>query len=154
MRRMRTRRREQFHHLCSRRGSVLLTDPLNRKAEAEAVLVAEHGPARTKENAARLEVEFQDVLELGGDPAKLEKSMTCRSVIETGRREKEEEEDDDDSGTDDEEPKPFEQEDDEGDEDQEDEEPWQTQSRRTTTGSAGRSPTGCAATTSSPTTAR
>jgi hypothetical protein len=150
---MRTRRREQFHHLCSRRGSVLLTDPLNRKAEAEAVLVAEHGPARTKENAARLEVEFQDVLELGGDPAKLEKSMTCRSVIETGRREKEEE-DDDDSGTDDEEPKPFEQEDDEGDEDQEDEEPWQTQSRRTTTGSAGRSPTGCAATTSSPTTAR
>jgi hypothetical protein len=132
MRRMRTRHREQFHHLCSRRGSFLMTDPLNWKAEADAVLPAEHGPARMKGNAARLEVEFQYVvLELGGDPAKLGKSVTCRPVIETGRREKEEEEDDDDSGTQGEKRKPFEQddeedqeddEDDEGDEDQDDEE--------------------------------
>jgi hypothetical protein len=107
--------------------SFLHTDPLNWKAEADAVLLAEHGPAWTKENAARLGVEFQYVLKLGGDPAKLGKSITCRSVNETGRREKEEEEDDDDSGTHGEEPKPSEQEDDEGDEDQEDEEPWQTQ---------------------------
>jgi hypothetical protein len=113
------------------------------------VLLAEHGPARMKENAARLEVKFQYVLEHAADPAKLGKSVACRPVIETGRREKEEEEDDDnDSGTQGEERKPPEQDDeedqeddeddeddegdegDEGDEDQEDEEPWRTQSRR------------------------
>jgi hypothetical protein len=119
--------------------NLLMTDPLNWKAEPDAVLLAEHGPARMKENAARLEVEFQYVLEQAGDPAKLGKSVTCRPVIETGRREKEEE--DDDSGSQGEERKPPEQddeedqeddddEDDEGDEDQEDEEPWRTQSRR------------------------
>ena len=124
--------------------NLLMTDPLKWKAEADAVLLAEHGPARMKENAARLEVEFQYVMEQAGDPAKLGKSVTCRPVIETGRREKEEEEeeDDDDCGTQGEERKPPEQddeedqeddeddEDDEGDEDQEDEEPWRTQSRR------------------------
>lgn len=106
--------------------NLLMTDPLNWKAEPDAVLLAEHGPARMKENAARLEVEFQYVLEQAGDPAKLGKSVTCRPVIETGRREKEEEDDDDDdSGTQGEERKPSEQ-DDEGDEDQEGEEPWRT----------------------------
>jgi hypothetical protein len=82
----------------SRWGSFLLTDPLNWKAEGDAVL--------------------------GGDSAKLGKSITCRSVTETGRREKDEEEEedeDDDSDTHGEEPKPSEQEDD--DEDEEDEEP-------------------------------
>jgi hypothetical protein len=81
----------------SRWGSFLLTDPLNWKAEGDAVL--------------------------GGDSAKLGKSITCRSVTETGRREKDEEEEDedDDSDTHGEEPKPSEQEDD--DEDEEDKEP-------------------------------
>jgi hypothetical protein len=97
MRWMRRRRRERFHHFCSRWGSFLLTDPLNWKAEGDAVL--------------------------GGDSAKLGKSITWRSVTETGRREKDEEDEDedDDSDTHGEEPKPSEQEDD--DEDEEDEEP-------------------------------
>jgi hypothetical protein len=127
--------------------NLLMTDPPNWKAEPDAVLLAEHGPARMKEDAARLEVEFQYVLEQAGDSAKLGKSVTCRPVFETGKREKEEEGDNDnDSGTQGEERKPPEQDDeedqeddeddqddqddDEGDEDQEDEEPWRTQSRR------------------------
>jgi hypothetical protein len=51
---MTTRRLEQFHHLCPRRCSFMLTEPLKWKAEADAVLLAEHGSARTKENAVRL----------------------------------------------------------------------------------------------------